>query len=154
LVDNAVIEFDQKYSVGWSDLDANAHMANTSYLDYAANTRFLFFAQHGFTVSRFATEKFGPVMTRDEIVYRKELRLGEEFRVDLESVGISKDGVRFRVRNTFHNAENVVIATITSDGVWFDLETRRPRVPPPEIDNLMRNLKRSGDYAETLPRNP
>jgi acyl-CoA thioester hydrolase len=123
-------------------------MANSCYLDYASNTRFLFFAQHGFPVSRFATEKFGPAITRDELVYRKELRLLDEFRVDFEAVGESTDGLRFRVRNTFRNTLNEILATVTSEGVWFDLEVRRPRPPPHDLGSLMRNLKRSNDYSE------
>jgi len=147
------ITFEQAFRVGWSDLDGNAHMANSSYLDYASNTRFLFFAQHGFTVSRFATEKFGPAITRDELVYRKELRLMDEFKVDFESVGNSQDGVRFRVRNTFRKSLNEVLATVTSEGVWLDLEVRRPRPPPRDLDSLMRNLRRSNDYNEISARN-
>ena len=76
----------------------------------------------------------------------------EEFRVDFESAGISQDGVRFRVRNTFRNALDEVVATVTSDGVWFDLERRRPRAPPSDLDSLMRDLKRSADYSEVPSR--
>jgi acyl-CoA thioester hydrolase len=142
------IQFKQQFRVGWSDLDGNAHMGNSSYLDYASNTRFLFFAQHDFPVSRFASEKFGPVIVRDELFYRKELRLMDEFKVDFEAVGASQDGVRFRVRNTFRNTLDEVLATVTSEGVWFDLEKRRPRTPPSDLESLMRNLKRSNDYGE------
>ena len=152
-LDDIAIKFEQQYRVDWSDLDGNAHMGNSSYLDYASNARFLFFAEHGFTVSRFATEKFGPVITRDELVYRKELRLMDEFTVDFESVGVSQDGLRFRVRNTFRNKLKEILATVTSEGVWFDLETRRPRAPPPALDSVMRNLKRSNDYVENFSKN-
>jgi acyl-CoA thioester hydrolase len=141
-------KFNQKFLVGWSDLDGNSHMGNTSYLGHASNTRMLFFAVHGFSLARFASEKFGPVMMRDELVYHKELRLMDEFAVDFELVGLSGDGVQFRVRNTFRNAANAVAAAVTSDGVWFDLERRRPRTPPEELDNLMRALQRSKDFAE------
>jgi len=48
--------FEQKFRVGWSGLDANHHMGNTSFLDRAHDTRMLFFAQQGFTMSRFAAE--------------------------------------------------------------------------------------------------
>ncbi len=136
------------FRVGWSDLDGNAHMGNSSYLDYASNTRMLFFANQGFSLSRFASEKFGPVIVRDELVYRKELRLMDEFKVDFEAVGISQDGARFRVRNTFRNPYGEILATVTSEGVWFDLERRRPRAPPFDLGSLMRNLKRSSDFAE------
>jgi acyl-CoA thioester hydrolase len=123
-------------------------MGNSSYLDYASNTRMLFFNQNGFTMSRFASEKFGPVVVRDELIYRKELRLMEEFIVDLEAAGLSQDGIRFRVRNPFRNSANDVSAVVTSDGVWFDLERRKPRTPPQDLDNLMRALQRTNDFAE------
>ena len=86
------LSFQHQFRVGWSDLDGNAHMGNTSYLAHASDTRMLFFAQHGFTLARFASEKFGPVVMRDELVYRKELRLMDEFTVDFQLVGLSEDG--------------------------------------------------------------
>ena len=140
--------FEQRYRVSWSDLDGNAHMGNTSYLSYASNTRVDYFTEHGFPPTRFASERFGPVVTRDELIYRKELRLMDEFAVDLELVGISKNGIRFRLRNAFRTAVGDVAASVTSVGVWFDLEHRRPRVPPPDIDNLMRALWHAKDFAE------
>jgi len=145
--------FVQRFRVGWSDLDGNAHMGNASYLGYASDTRMHYFTEHGFTMARFASEKFGPVVVRDELVYRRELRLMDEFAVDFESVGISDDGSRFRVRNTFRNASEDVAASVTSEGVWFDLERRRPRIPPSEIDTLMRALRRAKDFAEISGKN-
>jgi len=112
-----------------------------------------FFAENGFTLARFASEKFGPVVVRDELIYRKELRLMDEFVVDFELVGISEDGVRFRVRNTFLNNSNEIVASVTSEGVWFDLEGRRPRAPPPDLDRLMRALQHARDYSEIPPKN-
>ena len=53
----------------------------------------------------------------------------DEFRVDLEVAGLSQDGVRFRVRNTFRNDADEISTIVTSDGVWFDLESRKPRRP-------------------------
>ncbi len=117
-------------------MDANAHMANSSYLDYATNTRTHFFSQNDFKVSRFASERIGPVVTRDELVCHKELRLLDEFRVDLEVAGLSQDGVRFRLRNIFRNVADEVSEFVTSDGVCFDLEKRKPRSPPKDLDNL------------------
>jgi acyl-CoA thioesterase FadM len=39
--------FERRFHVGWSQLDANAHMANTGYLDLAANVRMAYFASAG-----------------------------------------------------------------------------------------------------------
>ena len=139
--------FEQRFRVGWSDLDGNAHMGNASYLGYASDTRMHYFTEHGFTMARFASEKFGPVVVRDELTYLKELRLMDEFKVDYELVGLSENGMRFRVRNTFRNSSGEVAASVTSDGLWFDLEHRRPRVPPADLDSLMRALWRAEDFA-------
>jgi acyl-CoA thioester hydrolase len=149
---SGVDHFEQRFRVGWGDLDGNAHMGNTSFLDRAADTRMLFFSDNGFPVSRFATEKVGPVIAREEVVYKKELRLMDEFTVDVELVGISSDGMRFRLRNTFRNSDNELAATVTSEGVWFDLERRRPREPPADLDRVIRAIPHASDFSELQPR--
>jgi acyl-CoA thioester hydrolase len=139
---------EESFRVGWADIDGNGHMGNTAFLDRASDTRVRFFADHGFPVAKFAAEHFGPVIVRDELVYRKELRLLEEFTVDLVLVGVSADGVRFRLRNTFRTASGELSAEVTSEGVWFDLEVRRPRTPPAEVDAVMRAMVRSPEFQE------
>jgi acyl-CoA thioester hydrolase len=144
----SVDRFRQSFRVGWGDLDGNHHMANRAFLDRAADTRVLFFAQHGFSVSRFASERIGPVILRDELVYRKELRLLDEFTVDLEVFGLSPDGTRFELGNTFRTLEDVVAAVVRSEGLWFDLDKRRPRAPPPELDAVEREMPRGEGFKE------
>lgn len=139
-----------RFVVGWGDLDGNNHFANVAILHRAADARLLFFAARGFPGSRFAEEKVGPVMLRDELVYRKELRLLEEFTVDLRLVGLSPDGVRFALENTFRNTSGEVTAIVTSEGVWLDLEKRKPRPPPPDLDAVQRQMPR-GDLFKEIP---
>jgi acyl-CoA thioester hydrolase len=123
-------------------------MANTAFLDRAADTRFLFFSENGFPGTRFAAEHLGPVIVRDDLVYRKELRFLDEFTVDLRSVGLSTDGVRFELQNTFRNTDGEVAATVTSEGVWFDLDSRRPRPPPVSLDEVQRRIPRDSSFKE------
>ena len=137
-----------RYSVGWGDIDGNLHMANRAILDRAADARLLFFARHGFSAARLADEKFGPVISRDELVYRKELRLMDEFTVDLRLVGLSSDGVRFAIENTFRNAAGEVTTVVRSEGVWFDLERRRPRPPPPDLEAILRAAPRAESFRQ------
>lgn len=35
--------FSHSFRAGWGEMDLNAHMANTAYLDLAADTRFMYF---------------------------------------------------------------------------------------------------------------
>jgi acyl-CoA thioester hydrolase len=143
--------FEQHFRVGWGDLDSNAHMANTAFLDRAADTRMLFYLVRGFPMTRFSEERIGPVIVRDELVYRKELRLLDEFVVNLEIIGLSADGARFQVRNTFRTGAGEVAAIVTSAGLWFDLEHRRPRPPPPDLDAMFRQAPRGEDFKEIPP---
>jgi len=129
-------------------------MANRAFLDRAADTRMLFFAEHGFEVARFATERVGPVIVRDELVYKKELKLLEEFTVDVELLGLSTDGTRFELGNTFRNAAGDLAAVVKSEGVWFDLDKRRPRAPPGDLDRVQRQIPRSDHYRELISRSP
>jgi len=146
--------FRHTFQVGWGDLDGNHHMANTAFLDHAADARFLFFAANGFPVSRFSLERIGPVIVHDELSYRRELRLLEEFTVDLELFGLSAEGTRFELGNTFRLANDEVVATVRSVGLWFDLEKRRPRPPPPELDEVQRKMPRGDGFREIPSRLP
>jgi len=140
--------YTQRYRVGWGDVDGNRHMANTAFLDRAADTRVLFFADHGYPAARFASDHIGPVIVRDTLVYRKELRMLDEFTVDLESLGVSSDGTRFEICNTFRNQAGEVAAVVTSEGVWLDLDARRPRAPPPDLDRVQREAPRHPEFKE------
>ncbi len=123
-------------------------MASTAYLSRSVDTRLAFFVEHGFPSSRFASEHFGPVVFRDEVDYREELLLLQEFTVDLQLGGLSADGARFRVVNTFRTLTSRVTAVVTSDCVWFDLVARRPRAPPPDLDTMQRSVHHHATFAE------
>ena len=43
--------FEKLLVAGWRDMDYNSHMANTAYLDRAADVRMMYFAENGFTVA-------------------------------------------------------------------------------------------------------
>ena len=38
----------KSFLAGWGTMDFNSHMANTAYLDMAADVRMAFFEEHGF----------------------------------------------------------------------------------------------------------
>jgi acyl-CoA thioester hydrolase len=137
-----------KYIVGWGDLDGNNHFSNTAILNKAADARLAFFADHGFPGSRFATERLGPVVVRDVLEYRKELRLQDAYSVDVQLEGLSADGVRIAFRNVFRNEAGEVTSIVISEGVWFGLETRRPRAPPGELDAIQRSIPHADSYRE------
>ena len=93
--------FAKTFHVRWGDMDFNAHMKNTAYLDLAADVRMMFFQAHGFTMREFERLRFGPVIMRDELEYFRELRLLEPVKVTLALAGLNADASRFRLINEF-----------------------------------------------------
>lgn len=143
--------FEKTLYAGWGDMDFNGHMRNTAYLDRGADVRMMFFSDHGFSMREFEERRMGPVIVRDELEYFRELRLLEPFRVTLQSSGLSEDGVRFRLVNEFWRAEDGKLAArVTSTGLWFDLDQRRPTPAPAELRRVLEEIPRT-DGFEVLP---
>lgn len=142
--------FERKLVAGWGDMDFNAHMRNTAYLDKAADVRMMFFAEHGFPMSEFARLRIGPAIMKDEIEYYRETKLLEELRVTLALAGLADDGSRFRMRNDFYRADGKPVAKVTSAGGWLDLAARKLAPAPPAMLATLELLARTDDF-ETMP---
>ena len=108
--------FEKMLMSGWGDMDFNAHMLNTAFLDMAADVRLMFFAEHGFPVTEFSRRRIGPVLRKDEIEYFREVHLLEPIRVSLMAVALADDGSRFILRNEFWRQDEQLAATVTSTG--------------------------------------
>lgn len=116
---------------GWADMDFNAHMKNTAYLDKAADVRQMFLIEHGFPVEEFLRLRIGPVVMKDEVEYFKEVSLQQEITVTYALAGHSSDGSRFLLRHEIIRPDGELSARVTSTGGWLHLDERRLVAPPP-----------------------
>jgi acyl-CoA thioester hydrolase len=132
---------------GWGDMDFNAHMRNTAFLDKSADVRMMFFADHGFAMAEFARLAIGPVVMRDEIDYHREVGLLQPVTVTLALAGLAPDGSRFAMRNRFVRADDALCAVVTSSGGWLDRATRRLTTPPELLLAALRSLDRTPDFV-------
>ena len=135
---------------GWGDMDFNAHMRNTAYLDKSADVRMMYFSENGFPMIEFARRRLGPVVMKEELEYFKEVGLLEQLRVTFSNAGLSEDGSRFRVRNEFFRGDDTLAAKVTSAGGWLDLSTRKLVAPPEALLRVLQSLARTEDF-EVLP---
>lgn len=138
--------FSHEFTVGWGDIDFNGHMRNTAYLDLSGTVRMLYFRHRGFPMSEFERLRIGPVIYRDDLDYRRELRLLDPVTVTLELAGLDPDGARFAVRNRFLRADGEEAAVVTSRGGWLDLDTRRLTAPPEALRAALEALGRTRDF--------
>ena len=140
--------FEKLLVAGWRDMDYNSHMANTAYLDRAADVRMMYFAENGFTADEMLRMKIGPVIMKDEIEYFREVRLLQEIRVGLAIAGLAPDGSRFMIRNEFAHADGTRCATVTSTGGWLDLNIRKLIAPPEALRAALAALPRIEGFRE------
>ena len=141
--------FEAHFSIRWADLDANRHVRNTIFSEFATHTRFRMLEARGFPQQRFEAMRFGPVMFREEIRYRRELVFGDQATVSVLAAGLSEDGSQWRVHQEVTRADGKQAAVLRIDGAWIDLASRRLIAPPPELLDLLRGLPRTEDF-ETL----
>ena len=138
--------FERTFQVSWAHLDANAHMANTAYLDICVDVRMMYFASQGFAATEFARQRIGPVVRRDEVDYYRELHLLAPIRVTFTLAGLSDDASRFRIRNEIYRDDGQMAGRVTSLGGWLDIGARKLIVPPETLANALRSLDKTDDY--------
>jgi len=140
--------FEKVLYATWRDMDYNSHMANTAYLDRAADVRMMYFAENGFTADDMLRMRIGPVVMKDEIEYFREVRLLQEIRVGFALAALAPDGSRFMIRNEFTHPDGKKCAVVTSTGGWLDLNQRKLIVPPEALKNAMEALPKVEGFRE------
>jgi acyl-CoA thioester hydrolase len=144
--------FDDRYAreflAGWGAMDANGHLANTAYLDLAADARVAFFAEHGFPPTEVRRLAVGPEIRHDEVEYFREISLHDTVTVTFSMLALSPDGARFTLENEIWPAADRHAATVRSSGGWLDLRTRRLVVPPAALREALMQVPRSHEFVE------
>lgn len=138
----------REFLAGWGTMDFNGHMANTAYLNLAADARMTFFAERGFSPSEFRRLAIGPVMKRDEVEYFREVGLHEKVTVTYAALAMSADGARFVIENEIRLASGERAATVRSTGGWLDLRSRKLVAPPPALLAAFAQVPRTPDFVE------
>jgi acyl-CoA thioester hydrolase len=121
------------FEIRWSDVDANAHMANSAYINFMSHTRMAFLMELGFSQKMMAGNNIGPVVFHEHVHYFKEAFLGTPIRVSLELIGLSEDGMFFGFHHNFYDHKGRNFAHCEIMGAWIDLRSRRLTGLVPEL---------------------
>ncbi|MGH7709827.1 MAG: thioesterase family protein [Gemmatimonadaceae bacterium] len=138
----------KQFLAGWGTMDFNGHMANTSYLNLAADVRMAFFADHGFPPSEFRRLALGPVIRKDELEYFREIGLHDTVTVTYAALAMSADGAKFVVENEIWSPSGERAATVRSTGGWLDLRLRKLVAPPEALLQTFILVPRSPEFVE------
>lgn len=143
--------YERRFEAIWADIDMNGHLRHTTYMDYATQARLSCFADHGFGLAEFARHGCGPILTREDVRYLREVRPGEIFRIRVELSGLSDDLRHFSMRSTVLRDDDVRASTIDVLGAWMDMKARRLMAAPPALVAAMAAMPRSDDFGVVSP---
>ena len=136
----------KEFEIRWNDLDANRHLANKAYIEFAAHTRMSFLIAHGFDYKVLAQHDLGPVVFYEHIYYFKEVFSGKPIKVSLELIGLSDDGMFFEFKHNYYDAQGRNFAHCEMMGGWIDLKTRKLTELPEDLLHYFKKIERPQDF--------
>jgi acyl-CoA thioester hydrolase len=139
-------DFSREIQLRWSDLDPNFHLRHSVYYDWGALARIEFFYAHGLTAELMTRLHFGPILFREECVFRKEIRLGDKIKINLAILKARKDYSRWTIQHEIVKNENIVSAILTVDGAFLDTVKRKLSIPPPQVSEAFSQIKTAESF--------
>jgi acyl-CoA thioester hydrolase len=139
-------EFVRNPELRWADIDPNLHLRHSVYYDLGAYSRIEFLNANGITPEFMHQHRFGPILFREECVFKREIRLGDKLRIDLQLVKSYKDFSRWTMQHQIFKDNEIVAAVITLDGAWIDVVQRKLTAPPQKVCDTFEHMPRSGAF--------
>ena len=129
--------FQMPLQVRWSDLDPNFHLRHSVYYDWGAMCRLEFLNSVGLTWKRMMELQTGPIIFREECIFRREIRLHDPVTIDMRLLKSKKDFSRFTIQHEIKKNPETVAAVLTVDIAWMNGVTRKLTVlPEAEVEML------------------
>ena len=126
-------DFIQEIQVRWSDLDPNVHLRHSVYYDWGAFCRIAFLEQYNLSTEVMQRLQIGPILFREECVFRREIRLGDKVTINLQVLKAKRNYSRWTIQHTVIKNDDTVSAILTVDGAWLDTAKRKLVTPPKEV---------------------
>jgi acyl-CoA thioester hydrolase len=139
----------KKVEVRWADLDPNFHLRHSVYYDYGASARIDYLQERGITAQFMQDRCFGPVILREECVFRKEIRSTDLVTIDLKLWRAREDFSRWSVRHHIYKNGDTLSAVITVDAAWIDTVKRKLIVPPAEVITIFNMMPMDESFEWT-----
>ncbi|MBL7808615.1 MAG: thioesterase family protein [Saprospiraceae bacterium] len=130
----------------WADFDANFHLRHSVYYDFAATARLEFMGKGGLSYEAMKEHHFGPVLFREECVFKREVRPDDQVYINLVVTRLRKDYSRFSFRHEITKADGTICAILNIDGAWMDTNLRKLIAPPDFVATLFQTLPKSDDF--------
>lgn len=141
-------DFNRPLQLRWSDMDPNFHLRHSVYYDFAASLRTEFLMSHGVTPQIMMKEHFGPILFREEAIFKKEIRLGDSLIMNVRASKLSEDYSRFGMRHEILRKDELC-AIINVDGAFIDTIKRKLTAPPQIAKEMVDAMPKTEDFEWT-----
>lgn len=138
-------------SIRWADIDANRHLRHSVYYDFGAAARMKLLSEHGLTTHKLEELQIGPILFREEAVFRREIHLEDKITLTVEMHKCTEDYSRWSLRHTFLKEDGALATTLTIDGAWMDLKLRKLAKPDAFIQKVFSEFSKSQDFQWITP---
>ena len=129
-------EYSKTFELRWADVDANQHVMHSKYYELGAHTRMSFLIEHGYTLELMKELKIGPILFREECIFRREINAGDVVTVNLCLTKCKRDGSRWSAKHEIKKADGTLAAVMHADLAWMDVMQRKLATPTTAADIL------------------
>lgn len=130
----------------WADIDANRHLRHSVYTDFAAAHRMTLLNERGLTMAKLEELQVGPILFREETIFKREVRLEDKITIDAKIVKSTEDYSRLSMRHQIVKADDTVAAIINVDIAWMDLVKRKLTMPPVLIQSIFASFPMTEEF--------
>jgi acyl-CoA thioester hydrolase len=138
--------FSLTLQVRWSDIDANRHLRHSVYYDYGALSRMEILSRIGLTTARLEELGIGPILFREEAVFRKEVVFEDRIRITTELVKAYPDFSRWSIRHHILKEDESLAAILNLDGAWIDMQKRKLAIPDDFVQSIFDKIPKSKEF--------
>lgn len=138
--------FSKTVQLRWSDLDPNFHLRHSVYYDWGAFCRVEFLNEHGLTAAVMQQLHFGPILFREECIFRREIKSGDTISIDLKVTKAKKDYSRWSIQHQVTKNGNTLSAVLNVDGAWMNVVQRKLMSPPEKVFEVFEKMPRADEF--------
>ncbi len=133
--------------IRWSDIDANFHLRHSVYYELGAFARVSFMTENGLTPFLMQQEKTGPILFREECVFKREIHFNDTVEISTELLKATPEMDRWTMQHEIWKNGNTLSAVITVDGAWIDTVKRKLTVPPPSFREVLERVPKAASFS-------
>ena len=141
-----MLKFSLPIQVRWSDIDQNRHLRHSVYYDYGATVRISCFSAHGLTNLKFEELHIGPILFREEAIFKREIKFEDLVTVDMEVTKATRDFARWSIRHQFYKGDDTLSAILNMDGAWIDVGKRKLATPDLYVQKIFDDFPKASDF--------